>query len=404
MAIAPHIREKMEGSSFIRKMFEEGIALKKIHGADKVYDFSIGNPDLEPPKKILDTIKEMALSEDKGRHGYMPNPGFVETREAIAKKVSGEQGVTLNFGHTVMSVGAAGALNTVFKSILSSGDEIIVPAPFFAEYTRYAENHGGTLVPVPTKEDFSLDVEAIKNRLSEKTAGVLINSPNNPTGKIYSKDDIESLSKALKEHGEKSGRTPYLIADEPYRKIVYGGKTVTPVFPYYENAVVVSSFAKDLSLPGERLGYIAVNPACENAEEFIQACIFCTRTLGYVNAPGFFQRVIAKAWDAEADYSSYAKRRDALTDVLDNAKIQYAEPEGAFYLFCKAPEPKLAENQLKAGQTLDGAFCDHLKKYCILAVPGKGFGKEGYFRLAYCVSFDSIVNSKEPFAKAMAEW
>ena len=157
---------------------------------------------------------------------------------------------------------------------------------------------------LPTKEDFSLDVEAIKNRLSEKTAGVLINSPNNPTGKIYSKDDIESLSKALKEQGAKSGRTPYLIADEPYRKIVYGGKTVTPVFPYYENAVVVSSFAKDLSLPGERLGYIAVNPACENAEEFIQACIFCTRTLGYVNAPGFFQRVIAKAWDAEADYSS----------------------------------------------------------------------------------------------------
>lgn len=404
MPVAPHILQKIEGSSFIRKMFEEGIALKKQFGENNVFDFSIGNPDLEPPKKILDTIKEVANSIDKGRHGYMPNPGFVETRQAIAKKVSLEQEMEIPFQNTVMSVGAAGALNTVFKSILSPNDEIIVPAPFFAEYTRYAENHGGVLVPVPTKPDFSLDVEAIKARLSNKTAAVLINSPNNPTGKIYTESDIDLLSNALNEHGKKTGRFPYLIADEPYRKIVYGNKKVVPIFKFYDSSVVVSSFAKDLSLPGERLGYIAVSPKCPDAEDFIGACIFCTRTLGYVNAPGFFQRVIANAWDAEADYSSYAERKDALTDALDAAGIEYAEPEGAFYLFCKVPAPKKAENAIKDGQTSDGAFCDFLKKYCILGVPGTGFGCSGYIRLAYCVSLDSIKNSKQAFVKALKEW
>lgn len=414
MAIAPHIQKTMAGSAFIRKMFEEGIALKKQYGDDNVFDFSLGNPDLDPPKEVIDAIKEEALTNKKGTHGYMPNPGYPETRVAIAEKISLEQGVTVPFTSIVMSVGAAGALNIVLKTLLSPGDEVIVPSPFFVDYVRYAENHGGKLVPVSTKDDFSLDTDAIETQLSEKTAAVLINSPNNPTGKVYSKDDIARLASVLKKHGDKCGRIPYVIADEPYRNIIYNGLTVAPIFPVYENSIVVSSFAKDLSLPGERLGYVAVNPACKEVEDVIAGCVFCTRALGYVNAPAFFQRVIAKSWNAKVDYSSYTNRRDALTKNLRDACIEYAEPEGAFYLFCKVPEGKKAgaafagdngTGKIKVdGQTSDGAFCDHLKKFCILGVPGTGFGRSGYIRLAYCVSSKTIENSAAAFKKAREEW
>lgn len=411
MSVSPQIVQAMEGSSFIRKMFEEGIALKKKYGEDKVFDFSIGNPDLDPPEDVLKAIKETALDEAKGVHGYMPNPGYPETRGAIAEKVSLEQGLqgdkALSFNNVVMSTGAAGALNCVFKSILSPGDNILVIAPFFVEYRSYAANHGGVLVPVAAKPDFSIDIDAIAAKLDEKTAAVLINSPNNPTGKVYTDDDIKALAAVLEAHGKKCGRKPWLIADEPYRNIIYGGRHVAPVFQYYDEAVVVSSFAKDLSLPGERIGYIAVNPSAEDAKVFIDACAYTTRTLGYVNAPGFFQRVIAKCWNAQADYSSYEKRRDALTAVMRNAGIEYAEPEGAFYLFCKVPAPKAGsegEAAVKAGKTLDGAFCDHLKKYNILGVPGSGFGCAGYIRLAYCCSMKTIENSRDSFALAVKEW
>lgn len=399
MAIAPHIKEGMSGSSFIRKMFEDGIQLKKKFGEDNVYDFSLGNPDLEPPEGVISAIKEEAAAEVKGSHGYMPNPGYPETRAAIAKKISLEQNKQVSGENIVMSVGAAGALNCVFKAILSPGDEVIVPAPFFVEYRSYAANHGGKLIPVPTNEDFSLNITEIKKALSDKTAAVLINSPNNPTGKVYSDDDIIMLSDTLAAHGEACGRKPYLIADEPYRAIIYNDLHVAPVFQYYDDAIVVSSFAKDFSLPGERLGYIAVNPASESAADVIAACGYATRVLGYVNAPAFFQRVIARCWDAKADYSSYVNRRNSLTAILKKAGIPYAEPEGAFYLFCKVPERTVTEGEISAG-----AFCDHLKKYNILGVPGAGFGKEGWFRLAYCVSEKTIVNSEAAFCKARKEW
>lgn len=399
MAIAPHIKAAMEGSSFIRKMFEEGIQLKQKFGEDNVFDFSIGNPDLEPPEGVIAAIKDEAASEVKGSHGYMPNPGYPETRAAIARKISLEQNKQISFENIVMSVGAAGALNCVFKAILSPGDEVIVPSPFFVEYRGYAANHGGKLIPVPTNDDFSLNIEEIKKALSPKTAAVLINSPNNPTGKVYSDDDIIMLSDLLTAHGEACGRKPYLIADEPYRAIIYNGLHVAPVFQYYDDAIVVSSFAKDFSLPGERLGYIAVNPASSSAGDVVAACGYATRVLGYVNAPAFFQRVIARCWDAEADYSSYVNRRNQLTAVLNKAGIPYAEPEGAFYLFCKVPERTVTEGSLS-----DGEFCDHLKKYNILAVPGAGFGKEGWFRLAYCASEKTITGSEEAFCKARKDW
>lgn len=400
MPVAPHIKEVMTSASFIRKMFEEGIQMKAQFGADNVYDFSIGNPDLEPPAKVKKTLADIAASPQKGLHGYMPNAGYQETRAAMARKVSAEQGVAVDFSHIVMGVGAAGAMNAVMKAVITPGDEVLVPAPYFVEYGHYARNHGGILKTVPTKEDFSLDVPAIEAALGERTAALIVNSPNNPTGKIYGADDLASLARALEAHRERTGRAVLLIADEPYREIVYDGRTVAPVFSVWPDTVIVTSFAKNLSLPGERIGYAAINPASTGAKELVDAIVFCTRVLGYVNAPATFQRVVAACWDEPVDYSSYATRRNRLTGILSSAGISYAEPEGAFYLFCKVPERKKTSGD--SGD--DGAFCAHLKNYRILGVPGTGFGRSGWFRLAYCVSEKSIEGSAESFVRARADW
>ncbi len=399
MAVASYIVEAMKSSSMIRKMFEEGNRLKEQFGEENVYDFSLGNPDLEPPREVEQTIRRIAEKEGKGAHSYMPNAGYPAAREAMAAKVSAEQGVTVDGSFTVMSVGAAGALNSVLKAVLSAGDEVIVPSPYFAEYGHYVRNHGGVLRPVPTAEDFSLDIQAVRDALTEKTAAVLINSPNNPSGKIYSSDDIGALAAVLRGHAERTGRLPYVIADEPYREITYGGRSVAPVFPVYAASVIVSSFAKNLSLPGERIGYIAVNPSCPGARDLTEACIFTTRTLGFVNAPAFFQKVVAECWNVSVDYSSYERRRDALASVLRGAGIEFAEPEGAFYLFCKVPAVSDA-----ARSRDDEEFCEHLKKFRILGVPGRGFGCAGWFRLAYCVSGSVISGSALPFKDAVAAW
>lgn len=397
MAVASHILQAMESSSAIRKAFEEGIKLRKQYGDDNVFDFSLGNPDLEPPKEVNLEMKKIVEADEKGSHAYMPNTGYAFARKAMANKVAQEQGVDVDENQIIMSSGAAGALNVVFKAILEPGDEVIVPSPFFAEYTHYCANHGGKLIPAMTNEDFSLNLETIKAALSEKTVAILINSPNNPTGKIYSKEDIASLAKVLNEHTEKGNRKPYIIADEPYREITYDNKKVAPLFPVYDASIVVSSFAKNLSLPGERIGYIAFNKNCPDFEMLFAACVFATRVLGYVNAPAFFQKVVANTWNAPVDYSSYLNRRNALTKILDDANIQYASPEGAFYLFCKVPESK-------NGSTDEKEFCEHLQKSCILGVPATGFGKKGWFRLAYCVSEKTIARSADAFKKARETW
>ena len=376
----------------IRKMFEEGAQLKKKFGAENVYDFSIGNPDLDPPAKVVEAVKEVAADQTHLRHGYMPNPGYPETRAAMAKKTGLEQGMEIDFSNVVMAVGAAGAINATLKALLDDGDQLIVPCPYFAEYGHYVHNHNGEIVGVSTKSDFSLDPVAIKNALTEKTAAVLLNSPNNPTGRIYTDSDIDALIAVLNEHGKKTGRYPYIILDEPYRAITYDGKKVAAVFPKYEYSVVVTSFAKNLSLPGERIGYICVNPKNPEAKEFVAAAIFATRVLGYVNAPAFFQKVIAKSWDAEVDYSSYEKRRNAIMEVMDYAGLEYAKPEGAFYLWVKVPE---------GWNDDDMAFTNHLKKYNILCAPGSGFAGKGWFRIAYCVAEKTILNSREAFKKAV---
>ncbi|MBQ8679044.1 MAG: pyridoxal phosphate-dependent aminotransferase [Treponema sp.] len=394
--IAKHIQEMInsKGASVIRKMFEEGIVLKKEHGEENVFDFTLGNPDLDPPQKVVAAIQEEAKDISHGCHGYMPNAGYPFVREAIAQKITKEQGLSVKGENVIMTVGAASALNCVFKSLLNPGDEVLVPMPFFAEYRHYAKNHGGSLIEIPSKADFSLDLQAIKAHLSSKTAAVLINNPNNPSGKIYSESDIKELAAILSEHNKKTGRITYLVCDEPYRAIVYDGAKVAPAFQFYENTVIVSSFAKDLSLPGERIGYIAVNPQSDAPEEFIKAVTFALRVLGCVNAPAFFQKVIAKSWDAQVDYSSYKIRRDKLMAILDKCGIEYYRPQGAFYLFCKVPSRFSGD---------DGDFCDYLKKYLILAAPGSGFGGRGWFRLAYCVSEKTIINSEKAFSKAMEE-
>ena len=376
----------------IRKMFEEGALLKKKYGEDNVYDFSIGNPDLDPPAEVVEAIKEIAADTSPMCHGYMPNPGYMQARQALAEKTSLEQGTAVPADCVIMSVGAAGAMNCVFKALLNDGDEVIVPAPYFAEYGHYCANHGGTLRPVPTKNDFSLDIDAIKAALTEKTAAVIINSPNNPTGRIYSREEIQALSAVLTAHGEKTGRYPYIVCDEPYRAITYGGKKVAPVFPEYRQAVVVTSFAKNLSVPGERIGSIAVNPASDDASEMVAACILATRILGFVNAPAFFQKVIARSWNARCDYSLYEKRCREIMEIMDYAGLQYAKPEGAFYLFVKVPEGWNGD---------DMAFTEHLKKFNILCAPGTGFGGKGWFRISYCVAEKTILNSKEAFYKAI---
>lgn len=380
-----------KNASAIRKMFEEGKILKAKYGEDNVFDFSLGNPDLDPPQEVLDAIKEVAADTSHGAHAYMSNAGYDDCRAAMAQKESQEQGVAVDASCVIMTVGAASAISSVIKALIMPGEEVLVPSPFFAEYTHYAHNHGGVLVPVPTKKDFSLDVDAIKAALNKKTVAIIINSPNNPTGKIYSAAEIRELCSALKEFGKANGRYPYLICDEPYRSIVYDDATVPPVFPEYEYAVIVTSFAKNLSLPGERVGYICVNPANPEKAEFVAAATMAFRILGCVNAPAFFQKVVAKSWNAPVDYSSYLKRRDLLMEVLDNAGIEYEKPQGAFYIFAKVPA---------AFGDDDAAFVEHLEKNLILCAPGRGFGMKGYFRIAYCVPEKTIVNSREAFYKA----
>jgi len=403
MAIAENIKNALGASSMIRKMFEEGIQLKKQHGADKVFDFSLGNPDVEPPAAFHELFVKLANEDEKGSHGYMPNAGYLHVREALSKKVCKEQNVKIDGSHIVMASGAAGGLNAVFKTICNAGDEVIVSRPYFMEYRHYTANHGAKLVEVDSKENFDLDLSAVKAALNEKTAAVIINSPNNPTGKIYPADDLAALSNLLNEHGKKTGRKPYLVSDEPYREIAYSCE-VPPVLSCYSESIVVSSYSKSLSLPGERIGFIAVNPDISDKDDLINGLIFATRILGFVNAPALMQRIVGSLTEARVDVSIYTHRRDAFVKVLNEAGIEFADPQGAFYLFCKAPQRKNSNSNSADTSALDKEFVEHLKKYLILGVPGTGFGKPGWLRFAYCVDEKIIAASGTAFKEAMKTW
>ena len=399
MPVADLVKEALGSQSMIRKMFEEGILLKKRYGAGNVFDFSIGNPDLEPPPAFHRVFTKLAEEDKKGSHGYMPNAGYPDVRETLARKASAEHGVDIDGSHLVMSCGAAGGLNVVFKSILNAGDEVIVSRPYFMEYRAYVANHGGRLLEVDALPDFNLDVDAVKAKLSPKTAAVLVNSPHNPTGRVYPAETIARLAEAMNEHGQKCGHAPYLVSDEPYRELVFEGTVVPPILSAYRESIVVSSYSKNLSLPGERIGYIAVGPEVADKENLVGALIYATRILGFVNAPALMQRIVAELVYARVDIDIYARRRLAFTKILDEAGIEYAKPEGAFYLFCKVPKKNHGE---PSGD--DRVFVDHLKKHLILGVPGSAFGKPGWLRFAYCVDEKIITASGAAFKKAMETW
>jgi aspartate aminotransferase len=385
------IRESIEKSSWIRKMFEEGAKLKAEFGADNVYDFSLGNPDIEPPVEFFNTFKKMAGSTQKGVHGYMPNAGFLDVRNSIAKKVEKEHKLKIDGNSILMTCGAAGGMNVVLKTILDPGDEVIVIKPFFAEYGFYISNHQGVSVMVDSNKDFSINIDAIEKAITPKTKGIIVNSPNNPSGKIYKEEEIDALCNLLKKKSG-NGRNIYLISDEPYREIVYDNKTVPPILSKYTNAVIINSFSKSLSLPGERIGYIAVNPQKEEYNLLLGGLNLSNRILGYVNAPALMQRIVAELNEAAVNVDIYKKRRDIFMKGLRDAGYEFNEPEGAFYLFCKAP----------GGD--DVKFVKHLQKYNILVVPGVGFGGPGYFRIAYCISEDVIERSLPKFKEGLSTY
>ncbi|MCL2608487.1 MAG: pyridoxal phosphate-dependent aminotransferase [Treponema sp.] len=397
MSIALEIKAALGTSSLIRKMFEEGMLLKREHGAENVFDFSLGNPDIDPPPAFREVLLRLARESGNGSHGYTPNAGLPFVREALAKKAAREQGVPVGPGNLILVAGAAAGLNVVLKSVCNRGDEIVVIRPYFVEYRPYAANHGARLVETDSLPDFNLDVAAIERALSPKTAAVIVNSPNNPSGKIYPKETLAALAAALTAHGAKTGRLPYLVSDEPYREISYGPE-VPSVMAAYRQSIVVYSYSKSLSLPGERIGYVAVHPEIDEAAELVNALVFSARVLGFVNAPALMQRAVAELVDAAVDVGVYAQRRDAFMEVLDGAGIGYAVPEGAFYLFAKVP-PRKAD-----GPADDMAFADHLKRHLIIAVPGVSFGQAGWLRFAYCMDRQIILNSRPAFMRAMESW
>lgn len=388
MSVSLKIQESIEKSSWIRKMFEEGAKLKAQFGAENVFDFSLGNPDLEPPAEFFKALKQMADSTDTGKHGYMPNSGFADVRASIAGKVEKDHNLKISAESIIMTCGAAGGINVVLKTILDPGDEVIVIKPFFAEYGFYISNHQGVLVLVDSNPDFSINIEAVEKAITSKTKSIIINNPNNPTGKVYSEKEIDALCELLKKKSGGDGNI-VLISDEPYREIIYSDKKVSPVLSKYANAIVVNSYSKSLSLPGERIGYIAVNPANANHDLVIAGLNLSNRILGFVNAPALMQRIVATLNDAAVNVGIYKKRRDIFMSGLKDAGYDFFEPEGAFYLFCKAP----------GGD--DVAFVRHLQKYNILTVPGVGFGGPGYFRIAYCISEKVIEKAIPKFKEAI---
>jgi aspartate aminotransferase len=390
MALSQKMLAFAERSSWIRKMFEEGAKMKAEFGAANIFDFSLGNPDVPPPPQFQTALAAVLAEEAPGVHGYMPNPGYPAVRAVVAARIAGEQGVSVGAAELLMTCGAAGGLNVVLKALLDPGDEVVILAPYFVEYNFYIDNHGGVAKIVNTAEDFSLDLAAIAAALTARTKAIIINSPNNPTGQVYAAGELAGLASILAAAGERFATTIYTIADEPYRKIIYDGLEVPSVLQANRNTILVSSYSKDLSLPGERIGYIAVHPEITDKAPLLGSMALANRILGFVNAPALMQRVVAKLQGVTVDNSIYARRRDLFCRILREAGYEFVPPKGAFYLFPKSP---LAD---------DVRFVALLQEQKILAVPGQGFGMPGYFRLAFCIDDAVIAGSLPGFQAALA--
>ncbi len=392
MSISKKIEDSIGKSSMVRRMFEEGNLRRAKYGPENVFDFSLGNPRLEPPAKFKEVLMELAADKSHGAHMYMSNAGFVETRKAVADFVGKLSNISFGPDDIIMTVGAAGALNVVLKTILDPGDEVIIPSPYFMEYNFYIDNFGGLPKVVNTTKDFSLDLSAIENAMNQNTKAVLINTPNNPTGSVYSEEDLINLGKVLMQYKQRYGKSIYLISDEPYSKIVYDGMKSPSIFNVYSESILVTSFSKDLSLPGERIGYIAVHPQVEDKKAIINGLILCNRILGFVNAPALMQRLIPSLLEISVDIDIYQHKRDILCEGLKDAGYNFIMPAGTFYLFPETPIPD------------DVEFTRDLQEENILTVPGSGFGAPGYFRIAYCVEDETITKALPGFARVMEKY
>jgi aspartate aminotransferase len=388
VSISDNVSKRMMEGSWIRRMFEEGANLKKRYGAGNVFDLSIGNPVMEPPPEFKQELKKLMRKTVPGRHRYMENAGYAETRAAVAVQLSHETGIKFTGNDIVMTCGAAGGLNVVLKTILNPGDEVIVFAPYFVEFGNYIDNHGGVIRVLPTDEQFIPKLEALEDAITAKTKGVIINSPNNPTGVVYSEDFVRQLGELLRRKEVQYGTQLFLISDETYRKIIYDGLSYPPVFHHHRNSIIVASHSKDLALPGERIGYIAIHPDCSQREELVNGFVFCNRVLGFVNAPALMQHVVKNLQHITVSVADYQKKRDFLYGNLVDMGYSVMKPGGAFYMFPKSP----LEDEV--------AFVEELLQWKVLVVPGRGFGTPGYFRISYCVDDKTLKGSLAGFKKA----
>lgn len=391
--IAKSMESYVKGSSAIRAMFEEGARLAKIYGRENVYDFSLGNPNVAPPEEIKQSIINILESEEPTFvHGYMNNAGYEDVRNTIAQHLNKLHGTQFTEKNILMTVGAAGGLNVTFKTLIDPDDEVIAFAPYFGEYRSYAANYGAKLVVIPPNlPTFQPDLAKLEESITAKTKAIIINSPNNPTGVVYSEETIKEMGEILTKKEKEFGTDIYLIADEPYRELVYDGVTVPYVTKYYKNTIVGYSYSKSLSLPGERIGYLVLPDELSDFENIISAAVTANRILGYVNAPSIMQRVVADCINASVDVNIYNKNRETLYNGLTQMGFECIKPEGAFYLFVKSP----IEDEVK--------FCEMAKEQRVLIVPGSSFACPGYIRMAYCVSYDTIVGALPQMKKVMDE-
>jgi aspartate aminotransferase len=386
MAISKQMEAAVAGSSLIRKMFEEGARLAKEFGAENVFDFSIGNPVFEPPPEVHQSLIKLLEEKEAGAHRYMPNAGYPKTRQYIADQLNLETGLGFEVSDLIMCVGAGGGLNVVLKTILDPADEVVVFTPYFVEYDVYISNHGGIVRRIKSRSDFSLDLTALAEAITKKTKAVLLNSPNNPTGVVYPENDLKRLGVILKEKSDQFGHPITIISDEPYKRIHFEVR-VPSQFLAYENTIVVTSHSKDLALPGERIGYIAISPQHEDRKMLTQGLTIALRTLGFVNAPALMQRVLPLIGKAMVDIKPYRRNRDILYQHLIKLGFSCVKPDGGFYLFPQSP----IKNDME--------FIQAAQKLNLLLVPGSAFGTAGYFRIAFCFQTELIERSLPIFTK-----
>jgi aspartate aminotransferase len=387
MSVPERIKRGIESGSLVRKMFDEGIKFKKQFGVENVFDLSLGNPITEPPIQFKNELLKLAQSSEQGLHRYMENAGYPETRSAIADRINSISGTDLTLREVVMTCGAAAALNVVLRTILNPGDEVLLLAPFFAEYIHYIANHDGVARIVNTDANFMPRLDAIESAINLRTRAIIINSPNNPTGAVYGESVLHQIGELLKQKQIQFGTQIILISDEAYSRILFDGFKYQPIWKHYPETIVVTSHSKDLALPGERIGYIAINPECQDKEKLIDGFIYCNRTLGFVNAPALMQRAVRNLQGVSVSALEYQKKRDYLYDNMTAMGYSIVKPKGAFYLFPKS----LIED--------DFAFVRVLQQERVLTVPGQGFGTPGYFRICYCVDERTLEGALMGFRK-----